>query len=541
MASAPAFKLKGVRFRYRDSDPWLFDGLSLYLGRGKYLGLMGRSGSGKSTLVSLLSGIAPSMTGGELQGDIEVCGTTLPAPLTQVSSIESVVFQAPEEMFVQERVGDEISFSLRARGMDRGEAHRRCGKAVSDLGIEGLIHRRTRDLSGGEQTLVAVAAAVVTDPGLLVLDEPSSELDPLSRSRLMKGIRALRERRPEMSVLQIEQDMSSLFLCDEVAVLRAGGIGIQGPPGRTFRDRGGLERSGLATAPIFTTSLLAEERKLGAFRDCPLRRLPVALGDGLKGKLPPLRPEKDLENTRTGKLLLEEVSFHYPGTMAGISDIDLDLSKERSVAIMGPNGSGKSTLGKLICGLMPPDRGSVISDDVPFHLFQKPSNMFFEMTVGLEAELGGIEKEVMRKLGLYSLFGSDPLLLSEGEKQRLGIALALSFKGRAVVLDEPFKGLDGPMRELVWGMLGSYGAPAHILITNDPEVAGRCERLVLLKGGRPIADGRPEEVLNDMGPMAALGWAMSVPGVVARRAGAGKVSSFGPVIKALEGMKGGAK
>ncbi len=269
----------------------------------------------------------------------------------------------------------------------------------------------------------------------------------------------------------------------------------------------------------------------------PYYGLPKRLWEALEGSKIKLPSKKRPGNRPIERLVLEGVSFRYPGTKAGVKGIDLDLSGERSVALMGPNGSGKSTLGKLISGLQPPDKGSVEGNGSAFYLFQRPASMFFSETVA--DELHGLRPPggCCELLGLLPLMEMDPALLSEGEKQRLGAAIALSSGKDLLVLDEPFKALDGPVAELVFCMLSAKDAPSHIIITNDPENASRCSRVVIMKDGTIRSTGAPEQVLSDPRLMAEFGWPVTPASVVARRAGIGRAAGFHEMLSRLEAAR----
>ncbi len=401
-------------------------------------------------------------------------------------------------------------------------------EAAEELGIAHLLDRRSRDLSGGEKQLVAIASSLAVKPRMLIMDEPSSQLDPRGKKRFQNGIESIRRLHPDITIIQIEQRLDCLRFCDQVAVLDGGKIVHKGPSSEVLM--GDLERFSLKEDPMVGAYRKAVE--LGFHDGGGVRRdLLLTMGDALKGVLSPVEHRK-----RSGSLSIElrNVYFRYPGSGGGIRGLNLSLEGIRSLALMGPNGSGKSTLGKTIASLIVPDRGTVNVDGKGFYLFQEPSNMFFAETV--EDELGGLDNEKMRlleRLELSGLAEREPQLLSQGEKQRLALVMGLTSGSDLLVLDEPFRSLDGVMIQKVKGLLREETTP-HIIITNDPEAASSADRMLIMRGGRIVGDGAPQDLLSDPRMMRKLDWPMYGASVIARRSGMGSGGSYHQIKLALD-------
>ncbi len=531
----PAVRTGSLTVSYEGSGPVLRN-IDLVVPQGEHVGLVGRSGSGKSTLLNVLCGLVPARMNADVLGHVEVCGLPLPDGRKDAARRIGVVFQAPEEMFVSEMVIDEIAFSLGARGLDRREAFRRCTDVAISLGIERTLDRRTRDLSGGEKQLVAIASQVVTGPELLLLDEPSSQLDPSGRERLKRVLGRLRAALPRMAIIQVEQDLEQLVGSDRVLVLAGGSIISDGPPERVLTNRKCLSEAGIGLSPLL--DIVSTGIEMGMLPSVPkgFRGIPRLLWEGLSGVDIALPGPKGHRNCAVRKLVLEGVRFRYPGTKAVLRGVDLDLSGSSSVALMGRNGTGKSTLGKVIGGLLGPDTGTVEMDGECFYLFQRPGNMFFSTSVASEVKSIAQGEALLAKLSLEHLSERDPALLSEGEKQRLGLVLAVGSGAGILVLDEPFKALDGPMRQNVMELLDGRTTGAHIIITNDPGTAAWCGEVVVLTDGRVAARGPPDKVLCDPSVMRALGWPVPSACVISRRAGLEMTSDMGGLGAALRGI-----
>jgi ABC-type multidrug transport system ATPase subunit len=341
-----------------------------------------------------------------------------------------------------------------------------------------------------------------------------------------------------MAILQIEHELEQLSCTDRVLVLDEGRTVADGPPEEVLTDRGCLDGAGLGQPPFL--DVVSTSIEMGVMGPVPKRLIgvPGILCEsmshlGLEVPGPSLR-----RNRRSGTLRLEGVRFRYPGDPSVIKDLDLDLTGSSSVALMGTNGAGKSTLGKLIAGLLRPDAGCIRRDGECFYLFQRPGNMFFSGSV--KAELDGVpgRGRLLAELGLEALSDRDPSLLSEGEKQRLGLALALGSEADLLVLDEPFKALDTPMLERAFGLLGRKDKGAHLIITNDPGMAARCEEVVIMSNGRVMSRGPPDEVLCSVEVMRSLGWAVPAACVISRRSGFKVTSDMGRIGKALRVVGG---
>jgi len=494
--------LSGVTLAYRDGPPVL-NGVDLAVHEGERLGIVGRSGCGKSTLLSVLSGISPARTGGSFSGSGSVAGMELPLTPRAASSSVGMVFQDPESLFVEGKVIDEVSLGARWHGMEGAELSLWCKEVMSALRIQHLADRRTRDLSGGQKQLVALASALVMGPDVLLLDEPTSQLDPMGRRLFERGLNGLRSAK-DVTIVQVEHRHETLLGCDRIAVMGQGVVLGDGPAVKVLSDRELLGRAGLEV----TALLEAFSRTSPGYGDGPvtvaqvvrmLRRDGIRMDEGV----PVIG--RDLPPTR-----MSGVHFTYPGGVRALRGIDLDLSGPGPVCIMGPNGSGKSTLASVLSGSVRPTSGNVEGEGRVFHLYQRPSNLLFEETVRAElrASPRDVPPDAINHLGLDRMLDCDPLLISAGERQRLALAKALGSGADIAVLDEPFKGMDPEWVRTSLDIIGGPNFPPGVLITNDPGIASVCPRLVIVRNGRVLADGRPGDLLSSDRTMVRLGWPM---------------------------------
>jgi energy-coupling factor transporter ATP-binding protein EcfA2 len=404
-------------------------GVDLRIEAGERVMLLGASGSGKSTL---LSGLAGLLEGGESEGMLRVDGLDPPAARDRVG----VVLQDPESSLVMARAGDEVAFGLENRCVPRSEIWPRVDEALEMVGFPYGRGRPTDALSGGEQQRLSLAAALALRPGLLLLDEPTANLDPDGAAVVRTAIARLLAG-GELTMLLVEHRVAEAAdLVDRVIVLEAGGgVTADGPPAEVFARRG----DELAAAGIWV----------------PNHPLPM----------PPRRRRAEPEVA----LIAERVGYRFPGeTSQAVGPLNLALRSSEALAIVGPNGSGKSTLALLLGGLLRPTSGSVTDRDLQpvwrlaahrlarfiGSVFQDPEHQFLmdsvrdELTlVPLQGRVSAGERSrkaavLMERLHLTALAEANPFTLSGGEKRRLSVATALVGEPRVLILDEPTFGQD---------------------------------------------------------------------------------------------------
>jgi energy-coupling factor transport system ATP-binding protein len=391
--------------------------------------LLGASGSGKSTL---LFGLAGLLEGGELEGELRVDGRDP----RDARDRTGIVFQDPESSLVMARAGDEVAFGLENRCVPAAEIWPRVDEALEMVGFPYGRDRPTDALSGGEQQRLALAAALALRPGLLLLDEPTANLDP-DGARLVREAVGRLVAGGELTMLLVEHRVAeSLEMVDRVIVLEAGGgVIADGQPSEIFAARG----DELAAAGIWVP-------------DHPLPR--QARREG---------PDPVVQVTAN------QVGYRFPGERSpAVGPIDLAVRLSEALAIIGPNGSGKTTLALLLGGLVRPSSGSVTGPDgepiwrMPAdrlaHLigsvFQDPEHQFLMGSVRDELTLAPLQRGfspadatrratgLMERLHLAALAEANPFTLSGGEKRRLSVATALVGEPRVLILDEPTFGQD---------------------------------------------------------------------------------------------------
>jgi energy-coupling factor transport system ATP-binding protein len=542
---APALAVEGLTYSYpRTAVPALAD-VSLEVAPGEFVLLAGRSASGKSTLLRAACGLVPHFHGGEVEGRVTVVGIdAIEVGPGELAAAVGYVAQDPETQVVSTTVAAEIELPLEMRGDAPGDRARAVEEVGLALAIPHLLGRAVDTLSGGELQRVALAAALVTRPRLVLLDEPTSQLDPVSGDELIWLLRRLNEEWGVAVVLAEHRLERCLAAADRVVAVESGRIGFDGAP-REFLDWTRSEDPTLTTPAARLFSLAGIEPLPVGVRDAR-RTLEGAAttvphpGKGVGAEvLPPkrfsLRRKRDKSpRALEAKGLWVELDDGN-GPRDVLRGIDLTVGPGERVALMGRNGAGKSTLLRAAAGLVAPVAGRVAAERMAL-LTQNPGDYLVRERVGdeLPADLG---RAALRAVGLEHAVDADPRDLSGGERQRLALAIALA--GRLdgdgipglVALDEPTRGMDRDRKDDLVALvdrLADQGA-AILIATHDVEFAAEfAARVVLLGDGVVIADGPSADILSGGWYFATeVARVLDVPGVVTPERGAALLGGSG--------------
>ena len=457
--------------------------------------LAGVSGSGKSTLLRALCGLVPHFHGGEATGCLEVGGLDVrdhgPGELAGVCG---TVFQEPETQVVMSGVRAELELPLEHRRESAAAIARAVEETALALGVAHLLERRTDTLSGGELQRVAIAAAMVHGPRLLLLDEPTSQLDPVAGDELLWTLRRLNEDFGTAVVIVEHRLERCLPASDRVIALARGRIACDASP-REFLDWAGAAAPALETPAARLFSLAG------------LRPPPVTVKEarGVVGSAPAEEPAMvpalgEPPRRRWGRrgpapaLELREVWHEIEEGPVVLRGLSLTLAPGERVALMGRNGAGKSTLLRVAKGLAEPTRGKVERAGEVALLLQNPGDyLIHEHAVEDAGERGIVQA------GLAGREQANPRDLSGGERQRLALEVVLAGPPcAAVLLDEPTRGMDRLHQDELTARIDSLaaGGATVVVATHDTEfTAAFADRVVLLGQGVVMADGSPSEVL----------------------------------------------
>ena len=478
----PLITLDAVSYRYPEADRPALRDITTAVEPGEVILLRGASGSGKSTLLRCLNGLVPHSTGGQFRGRVVVCGLdTREHPPRQLGIHIGFVFQHPEAQFVLEDVEAELAFGLENLGLSRPLMRKRVEEVIDQVGINPLRRRRIDTLSGGERQRVAIAAALAMHPDALVLDEPTSQLDPQAAEDVLQVVLRLVAELGMTTVIAEHRVERIAPFVDRIWTLDGGVLRDQAP--RVALAEGG------ARPPVVDLALRAGWTPI-----------PLGLRDARihAQHLPPVHPSPRTIPSATGEgsiICRVDGLDHRYDTVPAVQGVSLTLCRGQVAAVMGRNGSGKTTLLRLIAGLMRPQRGTVTHEGIAAYVPQDADSLLFAPTV--DEELRGQSAEVVAPFAAW--LHRYPRDLSSGERQQLAIAL-MGARADLLLLDEPTRGLDPQVKRALSSYLRTRaGAGAAILVaTHDVEWAARtADRVLLMADGEIYADGPPGSVLSD--------------------------------------------
>jgi energy-coupling factor transport system ATP-binding protein len=480
----PLITLEGVSYRYPEAERLALSEITTTVEPGEVILLRGSSGSGKSTLLRCLNGLVPHSTGGHFRGRVVVCGLdTREHPPRELGTRIGFVFQHPDAQFVLEDVEAELAFGLENLGLPRSLMRKRVEEVIDQVGINPLRRRRIDSLSGGERQRVAIAAALAMHPDALVLDEPTSQLDPQAAEDVLQVVLRLVAELGMTTVIAEHRVERIAPFVDRIWTLDAGVLRDQPP--RVALAEGGARppvvdlalRAGWTPIPLG----LRDARVFAQRLHVPESPSPSGGGQGGGVSRPLICQVDGLD--------------HRYGAVPAVQGVSLTLRGGQVVALMGRNGSGKTTLLRLIAGLLRPQRGTVTHDGVAAYVPQDADSLLFAPTV--DEELRGQSADVVAPFAAW--LDRYPRDLSSGERQQLAIAL-MGARSDLLLLDEPTRGLDPVVKRALSAYLrtrASSGA-AILVATHDVEWAARsADRVLLMADGEIYADGPPATVLSD--------------------------------------------
>ncbi len=490
----PILSFEHVTYSYPSAEEPALKDVSFKVEPGELCLLAGLSGHGKSTLLRAACGLAPHFHGGRFAGTVTLADMdTREHGPAQLGAVAGALFQDPETQLVTSSVRSELALTLESRGHTPGAVARGVEEVALALGIDALLDRSVHELSGGEQQRVALGAALAGRPPVILLDEPTSQLDPVAGDELIGLLRRLNQEW-ETTILLAEHRLERcLAVADRVIAMRDGRVAHDGDPA-SFLVWAARESPALQTpgAKLFTLAGLhplpvGVRQARGSLRDRGL--LPEGDAAEQSGPAPTRRTSKP------AALRLRGVWHELRDGPAILRGLDLTLNPGETVALMGRNGAGKSTLLRHAAGLLAPTRGRVEKSGRVALLLQNPGDYFMREHVAEEASV-----DALAAVGLGDMAERNPRDLSGGERQRLALAIVAGDGDTPAVLalDEPTRGMDRESKaELALELRRrAQRGQAVIVATHDPEFAAACaERAILLADGRVIADGPARELL----------------------------------------------
>lgn len=533
MTTTEIIRLNQVTFTY-EGDIVALKNLNLIARKGEFVVVLGANGAGKSTLCYLLSGIVPNIYGGKRLGDMSVAGSDpWDEPLYLISQRCGVVMQDPEVQLFMPTVRSELAFGPANLAIPRQEILRRSQEALKLVRMEGYEEHNPRDLSGGQKQRIALASILTMLPQVLVLDEPTSQLDPVGRWEVGESIQRLKQSGDLTIVMTTHETEEILHLADQVLVLDHGETVLQGSPAEVFSQTEKLEQAGVKTpALILCQAHYFPASKIRSKISLTVRDVADQISQAVKTGQIQVSPEwhpSDHKTQGEPEVILEarKLTIRYPGPppVIALKNINLQIRKGEMVGIIGQNGSGKSTLVKCFVNLLRPQQGEVLVEGQKISgytvggmarrvglVLQNPDYQLFtvscqeEIRFGLEnlgvppAEMDARVQEALELIGLSEQADLFPFRLSFGDRRKLAVAATLALNPKVLIMDEPTTAQDYlgryQLAELAKRFHDERGGTV-LIITHDVDLIARyAERLIVLHEGEILLDGPLAEVFT---------------------------------------------
>jgi len=554
-SQARAICLKNLSYRYPNAVEPSLKNINLDVEKGKFFLIMGSTGAGKTTLSLCLNGLIPQLLEGKLTGRVSVAGKDVGKTAVQsLSKVLGLVLQDPETQVIGRTVEEDTSFGPRNFLVPLDEIRQRVNQTLEKVRLQGYNDRLSEELSGGEKQRLAIAGVLVMEPEILVLDEPTSELDPAGRSEIYATLADLR-RKKDLTIILVEHSSEELiYKADEVVVLNQGELVWRGVPSELFRNLPLLRQWGIKPLPVTQIGWDFYEKGWITLAEIPLD---IPSAEGLIRELLPkyghwqghlqgqaqrqvqvpgqgfgagqrkdglFQQELDLSKKEIA-VQIKDLNYQYNSDQTALRGINLMIEAGDFVALIGQNGAGKTTLAKHFNGLLKPTNGEVIIEGMNTlkydtsdlsktvgYVFQNPDHQIFSATVEKELEFGlknagfkGKEikervEQVLQYTGLERYRSVHPFSLGKGERQMIAVASILVLKPKVLIIDEPTTGSDWTGVQTMMALIHKLhtAGTTIIMISHDMDlVAQYAKRVIVLKEGGILLDGTPKRVFSN--------------------------------------------
>lgn len=521
-------EVTNLKYRYPHTENLALDGIDFKVEKGQFIGIAGENKAGKSTLCQAFAGLVPTMFRGAYGGKLLIDGVeAAKTPIAELCQKVGLVFQNPFNQLsgAKDTVFEEIAFGLQNLGIPREEIFKRVEENLKLLDIEEYRDRNPFDLSGGQTQRVAIASILAMEPQVIVLDEPTSQLDPQGSEEVFRVVEKLAK--TGITIIMVEQKMEKLAsYCDKILLLHKGKQIAYDTPERIF-SRDDLEELGVKP-PVYTQVCRALEVSRIEGED---RLYPVTLAqmERLRDQFPPklsgrtfVNGEQEIDGQAVFQI--QDLKFHYLPDIPVIEHLDLCLDA-RPTAIIGQNGAGKTTLVKLLKGLLKPNAGNIFFEDEDIsqktvaqlagkvgYVFQNPDDQIFKNRVMEEVMVGplnlGKSREEAQKLaadalemvGLTDAAEENPYDLDLSERKMVAIASVVAMDTKVLILDEPTIAQDANGRVVLGRIVQTLSKKGKFVlaILHDMDfVAEYFERVIIMAHGKVLSDGPGEKVFYE--------------------------------------------
>ncbi len=523
-----AISIENLTFTYQGNKRSALQNIQAQVEDGTFVVVMGHGGAGKSTLCCTLNALVPKFFRGTYQGRVLIKGQEVARHrVPEMSRLVGLVLQDFEAQLFSTNVELEMAFGPENHCLPRQEIERRIQRYLSFVRLEKLRNREPASLSGGQKQRLAIGSVLALEPRVLVMDEATTDLDPLGRVEVLSVANNIREE--GRLLLIVDHEPETAVAADQVWLMRDGEIILQGPPSEILLDITMMKSCGIKPLPMV---------ELFHSMSWPGNPLTIEAAIELIQKHHLIHRRELRANTVSSDqpkgspiLKAEELRYAYPTySIEALRDIDLSIQDGEFIAILGQNGSGKTTLAKHFNGLLKPTSGRVSVQNKPTteyrqceiarrvgYVFQNPDHQIFARTVAEEVGFGlkmqnetpkTIERRVAEALEVVGLQGYEekiPFTLTKGERQRVAVASVLAVRPQVIILDEPTTGLDDRHQQNMMRMLKRLNQTGHtiIIITHSMWVAAECaSRTIVMKEGGLLLDGPTRAVFADEARLA---------------------------------------
>ncbi|MDX9798310.1 MAG: energy-coupling factor transporter ATPase [Bacteroidales bacterium] len=512
-------EFKDFSFYYPNCEIPSLDKINVMVDEGEFLVITGPSGGGKSTFLRSINGLIPNFYGGKISGEVLVKGKNVSkTPTNQMSESVGMVFQDPENQLVSNQVEREIAFGMENLCFPKEIMKKRIEESLDAVNISRLRDKTIHELSGGQKQKVAIASALATHPEVLLLDEPTSELDPGSAESVLNVIEKINDELG-LTIILVEHRLERVIHhVDRMLMIDSGKILYDGSPRKLKSNN--VKDWKVGMPPVTRLALNFEKEMMNKEMPLTVKEARLSLKEVLTNPKNKVTWEKK-ESSKKVTLSMDKVFFSYDGEKDVLKDISFNVFEGDMITLMGKNASGKTTLVKLMNGLIKPRKGKILLfgkkiSDYPLEeliqkvgiVFQDPNLHLFNDTVQKEVEFvlrnlkvdeNLIKKKtegILKYFKIYQYKNSYPHDLSGGERQRVALASVLVSDPEILILDEPTRGMDYYLKRELISYLREK-AKTVIMITHDIETAAEfSNRVILLSEGKIISDGNKRDVLS---------------------------------------------
>jgi len=519
-----------LKFKYKNNVNETLLSLNIKIDSGEFIGLMGRTGAGKTTSLMLLNGLIPHFIEGDFEGDV-ITNTmnTKRYRIQTLARFAGLVLQDPETQIFGITLENDVAFGPANLGFDRKKISDVVKNSLKAVGLEGYEKRITSELSGGEKQRLAIAGVLAMEPEILILDEPTSELDPEGKFEIYNLLYNLNREKGVTIIISGHDSDEMLSYTDRIIVLENGMKVLDDNPKQLFKDVSLTQKLGLnpPETAIISNSLskycLINEN-LTTLKNEELISLVKNKFNGTKIKI--TSKNQSFTSPITPVIIeTKNLTFSYQEKMNVLSGINLKIYAGEFVALIGKNGAGKTTFSKHLNGLLRPKVGQVfinsrniystttsqLSKEVGY-VFQNPDHQIFSASVYDEIEFG-LKKmnlsetdksqrisEALSQVGLEGFQDRHPFTLGKGERQKLAFATVVAMKPKILIIDEPTTGQDLDGINKMMAMLKELYLSGYtiIMITHNMDIAAKyADRIIVFSNGKIVKDGPPNVVFYD--------------------------------------------